>query len=162
MCLVHSADGRRPGHLAGGMPVHSVGRQYAHAAACATLFMTRALPRKQRGISILYALWILWHSEITLAWLTIVYSLHFSHGPTCRGSTPLYVRPLSYKREGTRRYKTSTLSRSLRLSDSQVHTSSQDQYNTKWSRVLRSGGPNHSKPWCVLVFIIHLASRQNA
>jgi hypothetical protein len=93
MCPVHSADGRRPDHLAGGVPVHSVGRQYAHAAACATLIMTRALPRKQREISILYALQILWRSEITLVWLTIVYSLHFAPGPTCRGSPPLYVPP---------------------------------------------------------------------
>jgi hypothetical protein len=93
MCPVHSADGRRPGHLAGGVPVHSVGRQYAHATACATLIMTRSLPRKQRGISILYALQILWRSEITLVWLTIVYSLHFAPGPTCRGSPPLYVPP---------------------------------------------------------------------
>jgi hypothetical protein len=51
---------------------------------------------------------------------------------------------------------------SLRHSHSQVHTSSQAQYSTQWSRVLRSGGLNHSKPLCVLVFIIHLASRQNA
>jgi hypothetical protein len=42
MSLVHSADGRRPGHPTGGVPVHSVGRQYAHAAA---LIMTRALPK---------------------------------------------------------------------------------------------------------------------
>jgi hypothetical protein len=49
------ADGRRPGHLAGNVPVHSVGRQYARAAAYTMLIMTRALPRKQRGISILYA-----------------------------------------------------------------------------------------------------------
>jgi hypothetical protein len=93
MCPVHSADGRRPGHLAGGVPVHFVGRQYAHAVACATLIMTRALSRKQCGISILYALRILWCLEITLAWLTIVYSLHFAPRPTCRGSAPLYVPP---------------------------------------------------------------------
>jgi hypothetical protein len=41
--------------------------------------------------------------------------------PTCRGSASLYVPPLSYKREGTRRYKAG----SLKPSDSQVHTSSQ-------------------------------------
>jgi hypothetical protein len=45
MCSVHSADGRRPGHLVGGVPVHSVARLYAHAATCAALIMTRALPR---------------------------------------------------------------------------------------------------------------------
>jgi hypothetical protein len=74
------------------------------------------------------------------------------------GLSTLVRAPLSYKREGTRRYKAS----SLRHSDSQVHTSSQAKYNTQWSRVLRSGGPNHSKPLSVLVFIFHLASRQNA
>jgi hypothetical protein len=47
-------------------------------------------------------------------------------------------------------------------SGSQVHTSSQAQYITQWSRVLRSGGPNHSKPLCVLVFVHRLADRQNA
>jgi hypothetical protein len=51
---------------------------------------------------------------------------------------------------------------SLRLTHSQVHTSSQAQYSIQWSRVLRSDGPNHSKPLCVLVFIVHLASKQNA
>jgi hypothetical protein len=49
----------------------------------------------------------------------------------------------------------------LRHSDSQVHTSSQAQYSTQWSRVLCSGGPNHSKPLCVLVFIHRLVDRQN-
>jgi hypothetical protein len=34
-----------------------------------------------------------------------MYSLRFAPGPTCRGSTPLCVPPLSYKREGTRLYK---------------------------------------------------------
>jgi hypothetical protein len=53
-------------------------------------------------------------------------------------------------------------SSSLRLSHSQVHTSSQAQYITHWSRVLRSGGPNHSKPLCVLVFFLTPSSRQNA
>jgi hypothetical protein len=34
-----------------------------------------------------------------------MYSLRFAPGPACRGPAPLYVPPLSYKREGTRRYK---------------------------------------------------------
>jgi hypothetical protein len=50
------------------------------------------------------------------------------------------------------------LSGSLRHSDSQVHTRS--QYYAQWSRVLRSGGLNHSKPLCVLVFISNPSSRQ--
>jgi hypothetical protein len=47
-------------------------------------------------------------------------------------------------------------------SGSQVHTSSQAQYITQWSRVLRSGGPNHSRPLCVLVFVHRLVDKQNA
>jgi hypothetical protein len=33
-----------------------------------------------------------------------------------------------------------------------AHKFIQAQYITQWSRVLRSGGPNHSKSLCVLVF----------
>jgi hypothetical protein len=105
MCLVHSADGRRPNHLAGGVPIHSVGRQYARAAAYIVLIMTRALPRKQpRDINIVCATDIMAlgvHPGVT----DISCFLPFVPGPTCRGSVSLYVPPLSYKREGTRRYK---------------------------------------------------------
>jgi hypothetical protein len=66
--------------------------------------------------------------------------------------------PLSYKRGGMQHYKgTDTRTHLDRLrpnSDSQVHTSSQAQYITQWSRVLRSGGPNHSKLLCVLAFFL--------
>jgi hypothetical protein len=53
-------------------------------------------------------------------------SFHFAPRPTCRGSVSLYVPPLSYKREGTQRYKAHsdslTLSHSLRPnSDSHTH-----------------------------------------
>jgi hypothetical protein len=41
MCPVHSADGRRPGHPAGGVPVRSGGRQYARATTYAVLIITR-------------------------------------------------------------------------------------------------------------------------
>jgi hypothetical protein len=72
----------------------------------------------------------------------------------------MYVPLLSYKREGTLRYKadsdTLTHSHTLKLSSSQI------QYNTQWSRVLRPGGLNHSKPLCVLVFFSIPSSRQNA
>jgi hypothetical protein len=67
-------------------------------------------------------------------------SIRYVPGPTCRGSASLYMSPLSYKREGMQRYKRID---SLRLSHSQVHTSSQAQYNTQWSRVesrLEQGG----------------------
>jgi hypothetical protein len=89
-----------------------------------------------------------------------MYFIHYVSGPTCRGPASLYMpdAPLSYKRGGMQRYKARTHRHSLRPSDSQVHTSSQAQYSTQWSRVLRSGGPNHSKPLRVLVFIVHLAT----
>jgi hypothetical protein len=62
----------------------------------------------------------------------IIYSFRYVPGPTCRGSASLYVPPLSYKREGTRRYKAN----SLRLSVAQVHTSSQaHRLNTTQSGV---------------------------
>jgi hypothetical protein len=87
------------------------------------------------------------------------YHIHYVPRPACRGSAPLYVPPLSYK--GEARNDTGD-SDTLRLSDSQVHTSSQTQYITQWSRVLRSGGPNHSKSLCVLVFFPFSLNRQNA
>jgi hypothetical protein len=65
-------------------------------------------------------------------------------GRTCRGPVPLCMPPFSYKRGGMRRYTHA-------ISDSLAHTSSQ-QYISQWSRVLRSGGPNHSKPLCVPEF----------
>jgi hypothetical protein len=46
MCPVHSADGRRLDHPAGGVPVHPGGRQYASAAAYIVLIITRTLPVK--------------------------------------------------------------------------------------------------------------------
>jgi hypothetical protein len=48
-------------------------------------------------------------AQALLALVThITYSFHYVLGPTCRGSTSLYVPPLNYKREGTQRYKTSS------------------------------------------------------
>jgi hypothetical protein len=71
--------------------------------------------------------------EIAQALVTsIIYSFRYVPGPICRGSASLYVPPLSYKREGTRRYKAD----SHRLSDSQVHTSFQaHRLNTTHSGV---------------------------
>jgi hypothetical protein len=57
-------------------------------------------------------------------------------GPTCRGSVPLCMPLFSYKRGGMRCYKGG---------------GSDSQYITQWSRVLRPGSPNHSKPSCALV-----------
>jgi hypothetical protein len=91
------------------MPVHSIGRQYARAAAYTVLIMARALPRKQpRDINTIWSTDIMALGDLvgdTSIRYFYMYSLCFAPGPTCRGSTPLYVPPLSYKREGTRRYK---------------------------------------------------------
>jgi hypothetical protein len=46
MCPVHFADGRRPDHPAGGVPVRFGGRQYARAAAYTVLIITRTWPVK--------------------------------------------------------------------------------------------------------------------
>jgi hypothetical protein len=111
-----------------------------------------------RRISILHGLQTSWRPEIAQALLALVtpimYSFCYAPGPTSRGSASLYVPPLSYKREGTQCYKTDP------RTDTQAH-----RLNTthrQWSRVLRSGGLNHSKSSCSLVFINHLADRQNA
>jgi hypothetical protein len=114
----HPASRRQLDHPAGDVPVHSTGRQYARAVAYTMLIITRALLRKQRGISILDGLQTLWRSEFAQALQALFISFHFAPRPTCRGSVSLYMPPLSYKREGTRRYKadpTQTLSSSLRL-----------------------------------------------
>jgi hypothetical protein len=147
---VHSTGRRRPVHSAGGVPIHSTGRQYAHDATCTTLIITRVLLRKQsQHINIAWTTDIMAPGDCSgvLALVTsIMYSLRFALGPTCRGSASLYVPPLGYKREGTQRYKADP-TRTLRLTSSYKLSSSQIQYNTQqWSRVLRSSGPNHSKP----------------
>jgi hypothetical protein len=117
-----------------------------------------------RRISILCGLQTPWRPEIAQALLALVtpimYSFHYAPGPTCRGSASLYVPPLSYKREGTQHYKASSKRLSDRLTSSQAHRL--NTIHRQWSRVLRFGGLNHSKSSCSLVFIDHLADRQNA
>jgi hypothetical protein len=71
------------------------------------------------------------------------------------GPSPFVHAPFSYKRGGIRRYKEEALrpsfrqTRNLRLAKL---IQALKQYNSQWSRVLRSGGPNHSKPLCVPEF----------
>jgi hypothetical protein len=87
-----------------------------------------------RHISILHGLRTSWRPEIAQALLALVtpimYSFRYAPGPIWRGSTSLYVPPLSYKREDTQRYKTSShgrsnrLTSSLKLTDSIQHTDS--------------------------------------
>jgi hypothetical protein len=82
-----------------------------------------------RRISILRGLRTSWRPKIAQALLALVtpimYSFRYAPGPTCRGSTSLYVPPLSFKREGTQRYKTDS------QIGSQALSSSQSQYNTQ-------------------------------
>jgi hypothetical protein len=87
------------------------------------------------------------------------YYTRFVPGPTCRGSVSLYVPPWTIK--GRAHYVT-THTQILRPKSSGTHLDSLKQYNTQWSRVLRSGGPNHSKLLRVLVFIPTSRNRQNA
>jgi hypothetical protein len=83
--------------LTGGVPVHSVGRQYAYAAACTALIMTRALPRVlPRDINIVYTMDIMALGDIlgdTGIGYFYLYSLRFSLGLACRVPAPLYVPP---------------------------------------------------------------------
>jgi hypothetical protein len=112
-----------------------------------------------REILILYALRTLWHSEITLALQAVVTSFHFAPGPTCRGSVPLYVPPLSYKRESTRRYKADP---TYALTLTQTHKFIQAlKLNTSHSGV-GYYAPVARTTLNPCVFFIHLASRQNA
>jgi hypothetical protein len=86
----------------------------------------------------------------TRSWLQVQYSL--SPWAHMSGLSTFVHTPFGYKRGGMRRYKTGSHTPNLR----QTLTSSYKlpkQYITQWSRVLRSGGPNHSKPLRVLVFV---------
>jgi hypothetical protein len=160
MCHVHSADGRRLNHLAGGVPVHSVDRQYARAAAYTVLIMARALPRKQRRISILYALRTWWRSEIFWGAPALDTSICIPSvlplGPHVGAQHPCMCPPWVIKGRAP------DVTRQTDLDPAKARTLTQAQYITQWSRVLRSGGPNHSKPLCVLVFFPIPSSSQNA
>jgi hypothetical protein len=63
-------------------------------------------------------------------------------GPTCQGPVPLCMPPSAIKGEAC------DVGFGCYAPAIQAHK----QYITQWSRVLRSGGPNHSKPSFVLVF----------
>jgi hypothetical protein len=86
------------------------------------LIMTHALPRKKpRDINTICTTDIMALGDLlgdTGIGYFYMYSLCFAPGPTCRGSASLYVPPLSYKREGTRRYKAASLRSNL---DTQTH-----------------------------------------
>jgi hypothetical protein len=101
---VHSAGRRRQGHPTDGAPVLSIVKQCARAARRTVLIIpyTRSIPctpmlRRSRMSG---------RQKIAPAAniSSSKYYIRYVPGPTCRGSIPLYVPPLSYKREGTQRY----------------------------------------------------------
>jgi hypothetical protein len=105
MRLVHSAGRRRQGHPADGTLVLSIVKQCARAARRTVLIIpyTRSFPYT----SMLHKSRMSGREKIAPAAniSSSKYYIHCVPGPTCRGSVPLYVPPLSYKREGTQRYK---------------------------------------------------------
>jgi hypothetical protein len=156
MRLVQSVVRRRQGRPADGAPDQSVGGECAGSErSTAPIFSSaRSFPctpriRRSRAPG---------HKKIVSATdisrLQALYSLcpwaHMS------GPSPFVHAPFSYKRGGMRRYTHAILGHTL---DSQVHK----QYISQWSRVLRSGGPNHSKSLCVLEFFPFIPTiKQNA
>ena len=81
--------------------------------------------------------------------------LYYIAGPTCRGPSSMYAPPLRHKREAIAAQNKPT--RTLTRTGSPKHSQTLSrQGNTIHSgrRVLRSGGPNHSKS---LVFIVFLS-----
>jgi hypothetical protein len=158
MCPVHSTGRRRQGHPADDAPVQSVVKQYARAARRTVLIIpcTRSFPctpilRRSRMSG---------RKKIALA-ANISSSKYYICcvlGPTCRGSALLYMPLFATKgeacnvtTEGTRRLPQTQ----LRLSILKLP----QQSNTQWSRVLRSGSPNHSKPSRVHVLDVRLAGQ---
>jgi hypothetical protein len=97
MCPVHSAGRRRPDHPVGGVPIHSIAKQYARAAKSTvpihhhTYVAREASPARQYYADRRY------QSTRKIALATSIsrskYYICYVPGPTCRGSVPLYVPP---------------------------------------------------------------------
>jgi hypothetical protein len=116
MCHVHSAGRRRQGHPADGAPVQSIVKQCARAARRTVLITpyTRSFPctpmlRRSQTSG---------HKKIAPASniSSSKYYICYVPRPTCWGSVPLYMPPLSYKREGMQCYKGGSLRPSLEAS----------------------------------------------
>jgi hypothetical protein len=157
---VHSAGRWHQGHPADGMPIQSIVKQCVRAArrTVSIIPYTRSFP----CTPILRRSQMSGRNKIAPAAniSSSKYYIHYVPGPTCRGSVLLYMSPFGYKRGSMRRCNTSSIFR-LRPKSSKT-TQALKQYNTQWSRVLRSGGPNHSKLLRVLVFIPSSRNKQNA
>jgi hypothetical protein len=105
ICPVHSVGRQRQGHPADGAPVQSIVKQCARAARHTVLIIsyTRSFPctpilRRSRMSG---RKKIVRAANISSSKYYICYVL----GPTCWGSTPLYMAPLNYKRGGMQRYE---------------------------------------------------------
>jgi hypothetical protein len=158
MCPVHYAGRRRQGHPTDGVPVHSIIKQCAHAAGSTVSIITYtgSFP----CTPILHRSRVSGCKKIAPAAniSSSKYYIRYVPGPTCRGSVPLYVPPLVIKGEAcnvTEREKGSTHSDTHTRRHSALKLPQQS--NTQWSRVLRSGGSNHSKSSRVLVLGDRLA-----
>jgi hypothetical protein len=144
---VHSAGSCRQGHPSDGAPDQSNVKQCGRATrrtvsivACAKSFPCTLILRRSR---------MLGRKKIAPAASigSSKYYICYVSGPTCRGLSTLVRALLSYKRRDMQRYKKKTRTRLSALKLPQ-------QSNTQWSRVLRSGGPNHSKFSRVRVLVI--------
>jgi hypothetical protein len=141
---VHSTCRWRQGHPAVGAPVQSIVKQYTRAAGRTVLIIpyTRSFPctpmlRRSQTSG---------HKKIAPAasMSSAKYYICYVPGPTCRGSVSLCMSSLTIKGEAcnvTRQVQRDERRAQLRLSALEL----QQQSNKQWSRVLCSGGPNHSK-----------------
>jgi hypothetical protein len=146
---VQSTGRQHQGRPAGSAPDQSVGEQCARAERRTVLIIpsTRSFPctpkiRRSRASG---------HKKIAPATIFVAPSAIFfmSLGPHVGAQYLCACPPLAIKGEAcdvTHKLNLQTQSQAHKLI--QAHK----QYITQWSRVLHSGGPNHSKPSCVLVF----------
>jgi hypothetical protein len=123
---LYSSSRQQLGQLAGSVPVQSIGRR--RAVTYTILMTTRTLPRKQpREANAINTTGITKLGEgPDVAGVT--YFLPFCPWAHIRGSVPLYVPPLSYKRGGMQRYKHSSEKRpkssktQLKLTSNTTHS----------------------------------------
>jgi hypothetical protein len=106
-------------------------KQCARAARC-TVFIpyTRSFPQRAEATQITG---VRAHGDYT-GMTSSSSILPFVPGPTCRGSEPLYLSPLNYKRGGMQRYNT-TLERDTQTQVIQAYTQLKLSSNTTPSRV---------------------------
>jgi hypothetical protein len=154
---VHSTGRLRQGHPADGAPIPSVAETVrpCYAVHC-THPLYEKLPPACRGYIDLGCQ----GTRRSLQQQVLVATAAMFLGPYVGAQYSCTCPPLAIKGEAcdvTRQAQ----SLGLRPKSSKT-TQALKQYNTQWSRVLRSGGPNHSKLLCVLVFIPSSRNKQNA